>query len=91
MKIQYKTAFSTICGNVVANNRAFENNIRFLEQFSRFRGGGDFTGFPLAGANEYKIVLFKNWKMQTIENLSASLYPEIISEQSNQLELKAVS
>ena len=33
---------------VVTKNRAFGNNTIFLQQFFRFRAGGDFPPFPLA-------------------------------------------
>ena len=35
-------------GKFVTKNRAFGNNIIFLQQFFRFRGGGNFPPFPLA-------------------------------------------
>ena len=43
-----KIEFLTIFGKVVAKNRAFGNNIIFLQQFFPFRGGGRiFPLFPL--------------------------------------------
>ena len=44
-KFDRKIVFLTICGKVVAKNRAFGNNIIFLQQFFPFRGGG-FPPFP---------------------------------------------
>ena len=41
--------FLTIFGKVVAKNRAFGNNIIFLQQFFPFRGGGTFPMFPHCG------------------------------------------
>ena len=47
-KFNRKIEFVTIFGKVVAKNRAFGNNI--INNFFRFRGGGDFRRVPLGYA-----------------------------------------
>ena len=42
--------FLIIFGKNVAKNRALRENIRFLQQFPTFRGGGEFQSSP-PGAN----------------------------------------
>ena len=51
--------FFSICGKVVAKNRAFGNNIIFLQQFFQFRGGGrNVPCVPPAGATGITIINF---------------------------------
>ena len=45
----FEIEFLTIFGKVVAKNRAFGNNIIFLQQFFQFRGGGTFPVSPPPG------------------------------------------
>ena len=47
-KNSLKIEFLSICGKVVAKNRAFGNNIIFLQQIFSILGRGTFPVFPLA-------------------------------------------
>ena len=58
IKFNRNIEFLTIFGEVVAKNRAFGNNIIFLQQFFPFRGEGIFPPFPPPGnATEYNVFL----------------------------------
>ena len=59
-----KIEFLTIFGKVVAKNRAFENNIIFLQHFFQFRGGGNVLYVPPGGA--YGILL--EWILEAFKS-----------------------